>query len=81
MSWPGVLIAPTPVLEVGAGRVTPSHHGGPRVLPPEMLDILHKKSCIFLHIGMILVKILVGGHAPSPTKLLGDMSPGFGACG
>jgi len=37
---------------------------------------MHEKSCIFVHIYMILVNIVGGGFAMlSPTKLLGDMSP------
>ena len=39
-----------PMLGVGAGRVAPSRGYYHR----EYLDILHKKSCIFVHICMIL---------------------------
>ena len=36
-----------PVLGVRTGEVAPPWCSG--VLPPEKMDILHKKSCIFVH--------------------------------
>ena len=44
-----------PVLGVGVGR-------GPWALPPGKLGFLHKKSCIFVHICMILVVIAIFVH-------------------
>ena len=50
MSWPGVL-APPPLLEVGAGGVAPPI----KVLPAGKCGFLHKKLCIFVLMRMILV--------------------------
>jgi len=81
VSWPGG--ACSPVLEVGAGgdRPSHSHHGGPGYYHQENLDILRKKSCIFVHMPRNMNqsgKILGPGAFAmlSPNQIIGrSISP------
>ena len=77
-----------PCAGVGVGGGHPSHHGDPGYYQWENLDILHKKSCIFVHISISqyshfnvqkheTIRQNIGGDICHvvPNQIIGDMSP------